>query len=221
MEARTAIVFGATGLVGKSLVEELCKSDRYGKVKIVVRRPSGLAGREKIKEFIIDFNNLKDFSDSITGNVLFLCLGTTIRKAGSISRMEMIDRDLPLEIASLASKNSVEKLAVVSSIGADPGSSNYYLRIKGEMESGLMKLKFKALVILRPSILLGNRSERRLAEDIGKILMKAIGIFLIGKLSKYKGIEASKVSMAMVKAINDKSGTEILESDLLQKTGRD
>lgn len=215
---RTAIVFGATGLVGKALVEELCNSDRYFMIKVFSRAITGFAGRDKIKEFIIDFSNLKDYSEMITGDDLFICLGTTIKKAGSVSRMEEIDRDLPMDIASYALKNSVEKLAVISSIGADPDSSNYYLRIKGEMERGLMKLNFRTLVILRPSILLGTRAEKRTGEAIGKIFIRISGIFLIGKLAKYRGIEGSKVARAMVKAINEKSGTEVLESDAIQRS---
>jgi len=217
MKNRTAIVFGATGLVGKALVEELCNSDRYFMIKVFSRHNTGLAGAEKIKEFVIDFNKLKDCSEMISGDDLFICLGTTIKKAGSVSRMEEIDRDLPVNLATIASENSVERLAVISSLGANPGSSNYYLRIKGEMERGLMKLKFGTLIILRPSMLLGDRNERRTGEEIGKIMMKIIGLFLIGRLSKYKGIEAKKVAIAMVRAINDKTGTEILESDALQK----
>ena len=199
---RTAIVFGATGLVGKALIEELCNSDRYDMIKIFARGKTDYGGREKIKEFIADFDNLKEWSDMISGDDLFICLGTTIKKAGSVARMEEIDRDLPINIASIASGNSVEKLAVISSVGANPDSSNYYLRIKGEMERGLMKLKFRTLIILRPSMLLGDRNERRAGEEIGKIVMKFIGLFLIGRLSKYKAIAGEKVAKAMVKSIH-------------------
>jgi uncharacterized protein YbjT (DUF2867 family) len=214
---RTAIVFGATGLVGKALVEELCKSDSYDLIKIFARGKTDFAGREKIEELIADFDNMKAWSHLISGDDLFICLGTTIKKAGSVARMEEIDRDLPINIASIASGNSVEKLAVISSVGANPDSANYYLRIKGEMESGLMKLKFRTLIILRPSMLLGDRNERRPGEEIAKIVMKFIGVLFIGKLSKYKGIEGWKVAKAMVKSIHENTGTEILESDKLQK----
>lgn len=217
MEKRTALVFGATGLVGNALVEELCKSEMYELIKIFARGKTDFAGREKIKEFITDFDNLNSWSHLISGDDLFICLGTTIKKAGSVARMEEIDRDLPINIASIASGNSVEKLAVISSVGANPDSSNYYLRIKGEMERGLMKLTFRTLIILRPSMLLGERNERRTGEGIAKTVMKFIGVFFIGRLSKYKGIEAKKVAIAMVRAINSKTGTEILESDTLQK----
>ena len=214
---RTAIVFGATGLVGKALVEELCKSEIYDLIKIFARGKTDFAGREKIKEFITDFDNLNSWSHLISGDDLFICIGTTIKKAGSVGRMEEIDRDLPINIASIASGNSVEKLAVISSVGANPDSSNNYLRIKGEMESGLMKLKFRTLIILRPSMLLGDRNERRPGEEIAKIVMKFIGALFIGKLSKYKGIEGWKVAKAMVKSIHENTGTEILESDKIQK----
>ena len=219
METRTAIVFGANGLVGTALLGELCNSDRYGMIRIFARRETGFSGREKVTEYIIDFSRLMDYAELIKGDDLFICLGTTIKKAGSVSRMEEIDRDLPLEIACLASVNSVEKLAAVSSLGADSSSSNYYLRIKGEMERGLMKLNFRTLVIMRPSILFGERAERRIGEDIGKAFMKISGVFLIGRLAKYRGIKGSTVARAMLKAINDKSGTEILESDSIQKIG--
>jgi uncharacterized protein YbjT (DUF2867 family) len=217
MKNRTAIVFGATGLVGKALVEELCNSDIYFMIKVFSRHSTGFAGAEKIKEVIIDFDKLNDYSEIISGDDLFLCLGTTIKKAGSVSRMEEIDRDLPVKIATIASLNSVEKLAVISSLGANPGSKNYYLRIKGEMEKGLMNLNFRTILILRPSMLLGERTEKRTGEEIGKVIMKILGVFLIGRLSKYKGIEAKKVAIAMMKAINDKTGTDILESDALEK----
>jgi uncharacterized protein YbjT (DUF2867 family) len=220
MKIRTAIVFGATGLVGKALVEELCKSDRYSTIKIFVRSKTDFVGREKIIEIILDFNNLKEYSEMITGDDLFICTGTTIKKAGTIRKMEEIDRDLPIKIASLASSNSVQRMAVISSIGADHLSSNNYLRMKGEMEQGLMKLKFSNLVILRPSILLGSRSERRTAEALGKVMIRISGPFMIGRLAKYKGIEGTKVAFAMVRSIAVNSGIQILESDEIQKISR-
>jgi uncharacterized protein YbjT (DUF2867 family) len=221
MKNRTAIVFGATGLVGKALIEELCKSDSYDLIKIFIRARTSFADKEKISETIIDFDHLRKYSDKIKGDDLFICLGTTIKKAGSVSRMEEIDRDLPVEIATVALVNSVEKLAVISSIGADPGSSNYYLRIKGEMEKGLMSLNYKTLIILRPSILLGDRDEKRTGEQIGKIFMMMLGIFMIGKLAKYRGISGKNVARAMMNAVTTTTGTEILESDKLQQIAKD
>jgi uncharacterized protein YbjT (DUF2867 family) len=217
MGKKVALVFGATGLVGRSIVEELCKSDDYSSVKIFARKESGLVGPDKTEEHIISFDNLENYAELLKGNELYICTGTTIKKAGTVKRMEEIDRDLPVRIASIASGNGVEKLAVVSSIGAKAGSSNYYLRIKGEMENGLMNLKFKTIIIARPSILLGKRSERRAGEEFSKIAMKVLGVFLAGKLSKYRGIEGKDVASAMVRATASREGVQIIESDELRK----
>ena len=217
MQRKIALVFGASGLIGKDLVEELCKSDRYNTVKIFVRKRTGLENESKIIEIISDFDNLKDQSAAISGDDLFICLGTTIKKAGSVQRVDEIDRDLPVQIATFASENSVARIAVVSSLGASAASSNNYLRIKGEMEQGLMKLKFQTSIIARPSILLGKRGERRPLEEISKSAMKILGLLLIGRLKKYRGIQGKVVSIAMIKAINIKTGIHILESDVLQQ----
>ena len=221
MQRKSAMVFGASGLIGKALVEELCSSDSYDTVKIFVRKSAGLEKESKIIEILTDFGNLKEQSAAIAGDDLFICLGTTIKKAGSIQRMEEIDRDLPVQIASIASENSVARMAVVSSLGASAASSNNYLRIKGEMEQGLMKLKFRTLIIARPSILLGKRGERRPLEEISKAAMKVLGLFLTGSLKKYRGIPGKDVAVAMIKAVNDKTGIQILESNVLQQISQD
>jgi len=220
METRTAVVFGATGLIGSSLIEELCISDSYNLIKIFIREKSIHSGKEKIQEFIIDFNKLPDYSELITGNDLFICLGTTIKKAGSVTRMEEIDKDLPVRISSIASVNGASRLAVVSSLGADRGSSNYYLRIKGEMETEILALNYDTIAIVRPSILLGERKEKRPGEEIGKALIKIFGVFLSGKLLKYRGIEGRDVAKAMIRILKEESGKQIYESDRLQKISK-
>ena len=220
METRTAVVFGATGLIGSSLIEELCISDSYNLIKIFIREKSIHSGKEKIQEFIIDFNKLPDYSELITGNDLFICLGTTIKKAGSVTRMEEIDKDLPVRISSIASVNGASRLAVVSSLGADRGSSNYYLRIKGEMETEILALNYDTIAIVRPSILLGERKEKRPGEEIGKALIKIFGVFLSGKFLKYRGIEGRDVAKAMIRILKEESGKQIYESDRLQKISK-
>jgi uncharacterized protein YbjT (DUF2867 family) len=217
MDSRTAIVFGATGLIGRSLVEELCYSDDYSLIKIFGRNEKRYSSIEKIREFIIDFKKLPEYSDQITGDDLFICLGTTIKKAGSVEKMEEIDKNIPVRIASIASANRVSRLAVVSSLGADAGSKNYYLRIKGEMEKGVLSMAFRTIAVARPSILFGERNERRYGEEVGKFMMKVFGVFLTGKYLKYRGIEGKTVAKAMVKILKDRTGKEIYESDKLQK----
>lgn len=221
MESRTAIVFGATGLVGRSLVTRLLASDMYKQVKIFVRQPGGFSDSEKLRETVIDFSDFNSFSDQITGDDLYIAVGTTIKKAGSVSKMEETDRDLPVRIASVASANRVSRMAVVSSIGANESSPNYYLRIKGEMEKRVMALNFRTLAIARPSLLLGEREESRRGEGFAKVLMKVFGGLLAGRFRKYRPIEASDVAKAMIFFLLSRTGKEILESDILQRMADD
>jgi uncharacterized protein YbjT (DUF2867 family) len=216
MNSRNAIVFGGTGLVGKAVIDELNKSDNYEAIRVFVRRKSDSKYGSKVKEIIVNFSNPESFSDQIRGDDLFLCLGTTIKKAGSVTNMEKIDRDLPVILARLARRNNVQRMAVISSIGSNPHSSNYYLRIKGEMEQEIMKIDFETLAIARPSLLLGDRVEKRLRESAGKMIMKILGIFLYGRLRKYRAIESKTIAIALVRILNNKGGKEIYESDKLQ-----
>jgi uncharacterized protein YbjT (DUF2867 family) len=216
MGKRTAIVFGGTGLVGQAIIDELHKSDNYEFIKIFTRSKTGYS-EAKIIESVVDFDHPEGFTQHITGDDLFICLGTTIKKAGSVRRMEQIDRDLPVFLSKSAREKGVKRIAVISSIGADMSSSNYYLRIKGEMEQGIMELDFETTAIVRPSLLLGPRKESRMGEQAGKAIMKLIGVFLIGKLRKYRGIEGRDVAKAMIAILEDVHGREIFESDRLQK----
>lgn len=217
MESRTAIVFGATGLVGHALTEELLKSELYAGIKIFVRNKTEYSSERTIEEYVIDFSKLNEYSEKITGEDLFVCLGTTIKKAGSVAKMQEIDRDIPVKIASIASANGVKRICVISSIGANAASSNYYLRIKGEMEEGILSLKFDSIGIVRPSMLLGTRKEKRTGEAIGKVFIKIFGFLLSGRFLKYRGIEAKNVAAAMISIMNNLTGKEIFESDKLQK----
>jgi uncharacterized protein YbjT (DUF2867 family) len=220
MELRTAIVFGATGMVGNILLEELINSADYSVIKIFVREPTGIS-EPKVQEIITDVSDPASYSAEITGDDIFICLGTTIKKAGSVANMEKIDRDLPVQIAGLARKNGIKNIAVVSSIGAAKTSRNYYLRIKGEMETGILKLDFDNTVIVRPSMLLGERKERRRGEMVGKVVMKTFQPVLIGKLLKYRAIHAGDVARAMILIMQKKREKNIFESDELQKIARE
>lgn len=212
---RTAIIFGSTGLIGNLLLDELIQSEEYHKIKIFIRQQIEIT-HPKVEEFIIDFSKPESFLSKIQGDDLFICLGTTIKKAGSIKKMEEIDRDLPVLIASTASSNGVSRIAVVSSVGANPGASNYYLRIKGEMEAEILKLKFENIAIVRPSMLLGDRREKRTGELAGKVIIKTLHPLLVGKMKKYRGIHAANVAKAMVSILGKDQIKNIYLSDELQ-----
>ena len=220
MKARTAVVFGASGLIGRSLIDELSASDTYILIKIFVRKETGFSEKEKIEEHLIDFSRLNEYSEIFTGDDLFICLGTTIKKAGSVKMMEEIDRDLPVSICKIASANGFKRVAVVSSIGADSLSSNNYLRIKGEMEQQILALTFESIAILRPSILLGKRMEKRFGESVGKVFIKLFGFILTGKLRKYRGIESKDVAKAMIRILNENTEKKIFESDMIKQISK-
>jgi uncharacterized protein YbjT (DUF2867 family) len=217
MTEKSALVFGGSGLVGRSLINELIISEDYMIIRVFSRNRSIGFSDTRIREYIVDFENPETFSENVTGDDMFICLGTTIKKAGSIKRMEEIDRDLPVTLASLAKSNGVKRLAVVSSIGANSGSSNYYLRIKGEMEDAILEKGFGKVAIVRPSILLGERGEKRLGESAGKFFMRIFGVFLYGSFRKYRAIEARDVARAMIRILSQDTGEKIFESDQLQE----
>lgn len=219
MERKTAIVFGATGLVGNMLLDELQSGNAYSTIRIFVRQPTGIS-IPGIEEIITDFREFQSLSARIKGDDLFICLGTTIRKAGSVARMEKIDRDLPVMVARMAHDNGTKRIAVVSSIGAAPSSRNYYLRIKGEMEEEIKKIGFETTIIVRPSMLLGERKEIRTGEMVGKVFMKTVGPLLTGKMKKYRAIHGRDVARSMIILIQGKPGISIIESDELQKIAK-
>jgi uncharacterized protein YbjT (DUF2867 family) len=215
MNQKTAVVFGTTGLIGNLLLEELILSDSYSGIKTFVRQPSGVT-HKKMQEIAVDFSNPDTYTNQIKGEDLFICLGTTIKKAGSIKKMEEIDRDLIVLIASVASANGMKRIAVVSSIGANAASSNYYLRIKGEMEHEILKLKFDNIVIVRPSMLLGERKEKRAGEAAGKVVMKIVNPVLVGKMKKYRSIHGRDVAKAMISILHREQTKNVYESDELK-----
>jgi len=219
MGSGTAVIFGATGLVGNLLLEELINSDNYKVIKIFVRQSTGISN-PRVEEIITNFSLPDSYSEKITGDNLFICLGTTIKKAGTVANVEKIDRDLPAMLAEAAFKNGIKRIAVVSSLGADTTSKNYYLRIKGEMEESILKLGFEKAVIVRPSILLGERKEKRAGEIVGKVVMRAIQPVFTGKYRKYRPIHGRDVAKAMISLLEKDTEKKIFENEEVKELTR-
>lgn len=210
---KTAVIFGATGLTGSLLLRQLCESGRYDSVVAFSRK--NLSYTHPLLENIIsNLKNTEEISEKVKGDDLFCCIGTTIKKAGSQEKFKKVDLDLPAALAQTAQKNGILKFLVISSIGANHQSSNFYLRTKGEMENHVLSTNIPHIYILRPSMLLGPRKEFRFGEEAGKILMKFIDPLLFGKLKKYRAIHAKTVASAMITlAQKNHQEQKIIESD--------
>ncbi|MCU0352323.1 MAG: NAD(P)H-binding protein [Cytophagales bacterium] len=197
---KTAIVVGATGLIGSTLLHQLLADDRYARVKTPVRKSTGRQNA-KLEEHVVDFDRLADYPDAFTGDELFVCLGTTLKTAGSAEARRRVDRDLVIAVAE-AAQGRVKRIAVVSSVGADAASGNAYLRDKGEMEAAVAAMDYEKVVLVQPSFFYGNRKENRFGERIGIAVAQLLGSLL----GKYEALPAGKVAAAMVKQLNQPSG---------------
>lgn len=215
---RTALVFGATGLIGTELVKQLAENETYEQVTAFVRHEP-VVSHPKITRLLYNPENRADWVHLVKGNDLFCCLGTTMKKARTKENFEKADLHLPVFLAETAGSQNIERFIVVSSIGANPLSSSFYLRTKGKMEQMVRSFPDLRVIIVRPSMLLGKRQELRLGEELGKRIMKPAGWLLTGKWKKYRAIHASVVAMAMVRLATSDQSHDIVESDELQTLG--
>lgn len=212
---KTALVFGATGLIGGFVAELLEQDDRYKEVILFTRKPiSTKAG--KTRQITFNPADIQAITHHVKGDHLFCCIGTTIKKAGSKEIFFETDHNLVIEIAKAAASNHVQSFSLVSSIGASPKSGNFYLRTKGQVEESLKRLTFPNLNILRPSMLLGIRHEYRMMEEWGKTVAKLISPLLSGRLKKYRPVHAATVAEAMIISAFSGNGIHILESDQIE-----
>jgi len=204
---KTAIVIGASGLVGSFVTLKLLEDNSYEKVKVFVRRSLDIT-HKKLEEHIVNFEKIDAWKEFLIGDELYSALGTTIKKAGSKEAQYKIDFTYQYDAAEAASQNGVKNYFLVSSAGADYKSSNFYLRMKGNLDEKVQQLNFERIRIFRPSFLEGLRSEKRLGESIG-IKIAGIVTKLIPALKKYKPINASLVADAMIKSANQTSSEKI------------
>lgn len=219
MPSRSALVLGATGLVGGHCLDLLLEDPAYTQVTVLARRA---LPREhpKLRQEVVDFDRLSEHADLVRADHVFCALGTTIRVAGSQEAFCRVDLEYPRRVAEIASANRAECFLLVSAMGADPGSRFFYNRVKGEAEEAVQSYPFPSVVILRPSLLLGERSERRLGERVAQGVMGPLSFLLLGPLRKYRPVEARAVARAMVRLANDGGrGVRIVESDQIQAVG--
>ncbi|KIL52772.1 oxidoreductase [Jeotgalibacillus campisalis] len=220
MKKRTALVIGATGLVGKEVVKELCSREEYSEVTAITRSSFNM-NHPKLINKIIDFDYLEGMHVGVVDDV-YCCLGTTMKKAQSKAAFRKVDLDYPLQFASLAKQNNVSQFLVISAMGADSSSPFFYNKIKGLMEEQLREMDLPKLQIFRPSLLLGDREEFRFGESIGAKVMTLIGWAMVGPLKTYKAVRGEQVALAMVeKALEGRSSTVVVHNSAeIEKTER-
>jgi Predicted nucleoside-diphosphate-sugar epimerases len=212
-DARTALLLGATGLVGGHCLELLLKDEAYTQVISLGRRKVSLE-HAKLEQHLIDFERLPEFASLFKAQDVFCCLGTTIKKAGSQEAFYKIDFTYAHESARIAQQNGAKQFLLVSALGADAGSRIFYNRVKGELEAAVSLLPFKGTQIFRPSLLLGQRAEFRRGEQIAEKAAKIFSFAFIGPLKKYRPIHARDVARAMLSVAKEEpSGVNIFESE--------
>jgi uncharacterized protein YbjT (DUF2867 family) len=195
MEQFTAIVAGATGMVGTQLVQQLIEDERFPVIKIFTRRTTGIH-HPKIREHIINFDRPDEWKHLVTGDVLFSALGTTLKQAGSKEEQYKIDFTYQYRIAEAAANNGAKVYVLISAAMASEKSRIFYSRMKGQLERAVKDLRFDHIHILQPGMLVGDRKEERKGEKLGISVLRFMNRFGIAK--KHKPIDASTVAQAMI-----------------------
>jgi len=214
---KRAIITGSSGLIGSKLLNILLESREYDTV-ISLARKRLQKRHPKLVQEIINFDEPDTYLSFINGDVLFCCLGTTQKQTPNKDDYYKIDHDCPVDLAKSALKNNVQEFHFVSAIGADPSSSNFYLKTKGEAERDLKEIGLASLHIYEPSLLTGRKRKRRIGERIATVVMKIINPLLMGGLKKYQSIDGAIVAKAMFnQSLKDKKGVFVYTTERIKK----
>jgi uncharacterized protein YbjT (DUF2867 family) len=213
LATRTALVVGASGLIGSACVSRLLDDPLYDAVVVLGRR-APRQPHPKLRSHIIDFDQPAQWAALAVADDVFCCLGTTIRTAGSQAAFRRVDFEYPVAVASAAAAAGARQLLIVSALGANPGAATFYSRVKGEVERAVAALRFRGVCIFRPSLLLGKREEFRLLERAALLVAAPLSLVLQGPLRRYRPIAASTVGAFMVRtAHRDLTGVHVFESE--------
>ncbi|MHC8948732.1 NAD-dependent epimerase/dehydratase family protein [Sphingobacterium hungaricum] len=212
-----ALVLGASGMIGLQVVQQLLDNPTYHKVYAVSRKKIALE-HPKLEQLLADFDSIDALIENLQVDHLYSCLGSTQKKTPDKADYYQIDHDYPVKVASILKDNGCQVIALVSSMGADEHSKNFYLRMKGETERDLIKVGIPSTLLFRPSLLIGERNENRLAEDIFSFLFKGINLLLWGPLKNYKSIQGKDVASAMIHAsLKNPQGVHIYKTSTIKE----
>jgi len=209
---KKAIILGATGLTGSHLLALLLNDSNYDCVKVFTRKKLEIS-HPKLEEHVVDLLKLSDQSNEFKADVVFCCIGTTKAKTPNKALYRAIDYGIPVEAAKLCKQNYINQFIVISALGANPESKVLYSQLKGEMERDVLAQQIEHTHLLQPSLIVGNRNEKRMGEDFSKIFMKLFG-FLIA--ARYKMIEANTIAQAMVQLARTPSEEYVIPSDRIR-----
>ena len=214
--SRTALVAGATGLVGSHVLELLLADPQWSHVVTVGRRKTS-NHNAKLEQRVLNLSELDSVTDLPHVDDVFCCLGTTIKQAGSQPAFRLVDHDFVVGLARAGLRAGATQFLLVSAIGADPKSSVFYSRVKGETEAAIRKLSYRGIQIFRPSLLLGERPEFRLGERIATLGAPMLPLLLVGRLRRYRPIQAATVARAMISIAHDAPrGPNVFEYDAMR-----
>ena len=214
--SRTALVAGATGLVGSHVLERLLADDAWSHVVTVGRRTTP-RHHEKLEQRVLDLGALETPNNLQHVDDVFCCLGTTIKQAGSQQAFRLVDHTFVVGLARAGLRAGATQFLLVSAIGADPESRVFYSRVKGETEAAIRQLPYHAIQIFRPSLLLGERAEFRLGERIAMLGAPVLPALLFGRLRRYRPIQAATVARAMLTIAHEAPrGANVFEYDAMR-----
>ncbi len=198
MSGKIAAILGATGMTGQHLLNQLLEDNFFESIKVIVRRPMEKT-HPKMQVKLVDFSDAESLRLALEDvDIIFCCIGTTQKKVkGDKALYRSIDYDIAVNAARFGKEAGCEQYVLMSAVSASVNSSNFYLKLKGEIEEAITVIGFTATHILQPSVLTGKRNEKRLGEEIGRVLGSAVSFLLIGGLQRYKPIKAETVAKAM------------------------
>jgi uncharacterized protein YbjT (DUF2867 family) len=215
--ARTALVAGASGLVGSQVLRRVLEDPGYDRVTVLGRRELPLA-HAKLTQRLVDFDHLAQLADFPRVHDVFCCLGTTMKQAGSADAFRKVDLTYVVELGRVAARHRASQFLVITALGADAGSRVFYSRVKGEAEAAVRRLSFDGVYIFRPLLLLGARTERRRGEGLAARFSPLVSWALVGPLARYRPIRATALARAMVRVARDAAGgVQVYEADAIQR----
>jgi uncharacterized protein YbjT (DUF2867 family) len=219
MEKRNALIAGATGLVGNAILQQLLADNQYEKVIIITRKLIDV-NHPKLIQQQIDFDSIESLKLGFPVDDVFCALGTTIKTAGSQDAFYKVDYTYVVNLGKWCAANGVKRFLIVSAMGASSKSGIFYNRVKGEMETAVSQLNIPQIEVFRPSLLMGDRKEKRRGEKIAQVVMGGLGFLFVGPLLKYKGIHDDVVAKAMIKSAKEEvRGFTVYESGEMQVLG--